>query len=113
MLARDLEVLVQDAMRRIESHAFTPAQTAALTRKLIARGVAGEYQDYIAAEQCVMGIGALLAAWHDMQAFEAKTSTLVAEAMASLYDSVNNDESFDPGAFARVLKNLGEGLPGQ
>ena len=72
-------------------------QTVSLTNRLLASGIAGEYRDYIAAEQCVMGIGALVAAWNDAQPFDSDTTTIVRDSMNLLYESVANDEKFHPG----------------
>jgi hypothetical protein len=59
-----MRALVRSAIARIDRHEFSPQQTAALTSSLISTGIAGQYRDYIAAEQAVMGIGALVAAWN-------------------------------------------------
>ena len=82
----------------------------ALIRGLISTGVAGEYQDYIAAEQAVMGTGALVAAWNDVQPFDTRTTELVGGLMDTLFDSVAIDESFRPAEFAAALAKLKSGL---
>lgn len=106
----ELNALVASAIARIDRHQFTPKQTVALTSNLISTGVAGEYQDYIAAEQCVMGISALIAAWNDIKPFDPPTTKLVIELMDLLYASVANDESFRPAEFEGALARLKQGL---
>lgn len=112
-LAGDLRALVRSATARIDRHEFTARQTVALTSKLISTGIAGEYQDYISAEQCVMGIGALVAAWNDIKPFDSRTTELVGGLMNILFESVANDESFRPAEFEAALAKLKRGLLNQ
>ena len=109
-VAGEMRALVRSAIARIDRHEFSPRQTAALTSSLISTGIAGQYQDYIAAEQAVMGIGALVAAWNDMQPFDPRTTELVGGLMDTLFDSVANDESFAPAEFSAALAKLKSGL---
>jgi hypothetical protein len=104
--AGELRQIVKSAIARIDRHEFSAKQTVALTRRLLDSGIAGEYQNYIAAEQCVMAIGALVAAWNDARPFDAATARLVNESMQGLYDSVANDESFVPAQFEAALTRL-------
>jgi len=108
--AGELREIVKTAITVVDRHRFSPAQTVALTNALLASGIAGEYRDYIAAEQCVMGIGALVAAWNEIKPFDAKTSNMVGNLMQGLYESVANDESFVPQEFETALGHLKSGL---
>jgi len=112
-IAGEMRALVRSAVARIDSHEFSARQTVELTSSLIATGIAGEYQDYIAAEQCVMGIGALVAAWNDIKPFDSRTTDLVGGLMNLLFDSVANDESFRPAEFSAALGKLKHGLLNQ
>jgi hypothetical protein len=109
--AGELREIVKAAITHIEAHQFSPAQTTALANILMSTGIDGEYRDYIAAEQCVMGIAALIAAWNSIKPFDAATSDLVNRLMQSLYQSVANDESFVPAEFEAALAQLKNGLP--
>ena len=108
--ATELRAIVKTAITVVDKHRFSPAQTVALTNALLASGIAGEYRDYIAAEQCVMGIGALVAAWNDIKPFAPATNSMVGQLMEGLYESVANDESFVPGEFEAALAQLKDGL---
>jgi hypothetical protein len=109
--AAELRQIVKTAITLIEAHRFSPAQTMALGNSLLSTGIDGEYRDYIAAEQCVMGIAAMIAAWDNIKPFDAATSDLVNRLMQSLYQSVANDESFVPSKFEAALAKLKNGLP--
>jgi hypothetical protein len=109
--ADELDKIVKTAITLIDAHRFSPAQTMALTNSLLSTGINGEYRDYIAAEQCVMGIAATVAAWNSVKPFDAATSDLVNRLMQSLYQSVANDESFVPSKFEAALAKLKNGLP--
>jgi len=109
-IAGELRALVRSAINLVNRHEFSPRQTVALTSELISTGIAGEFQDYIAAEQCVMGIGALVAAWNDAKPFDRRTTELVSGLMNVLFDSVADDESFKPVEFEAALTKLKSGL---
>ena len=108
--AGELRQIVKSAISTVDRHEFSAAQTVSLTNRLLASGIAGEYRDYIAAEQCVMAIGALIAAWNDAKPFDAATTSLVSQSMNGLYESVANDESFVPVEFEAALTRLQKGL---
>ncbi len=105
-----LQQTVARAIDTIVRHQFAPAQIVGITSNLLDAGIAGEYQDYIAAEQGVMAIGALTAAWNDVAPFDRKTARLIGEMMNTLYDSVANDESFRPREFEAALRKIRTGL---
>ena len=105
-----LQQTVARGIDTIVRHEFAPAQIVAITSSLLDAGIAGEYQDYIAAEQGVMAIGALTAAWNDVAPFDRKTARLIGEMMNRLYDSVANDESFRPREFEAALGKIRAGL---
>ena len=108
--AGEMRAIVKTAISVIDDHQFSAAQTVALTNALLSSGIDGEYRDYITAEQCVMGIAALIAAWNDIEPFDAATAGLVNQLMQSLYESVANDESFVPAEFEAALAQLHGGL---
>ena len=108
--AGELRDIVKTAITNVERQRFSSAQTVALANALLESGIAGEYRDYISAEQCVMGIAALVAAWNDIKPFDTATSEQISRLMNGLYDSVANDESFIPGEFETALSQLKTGL---
>jgi hypothetical protein len=108
--AGELRKIVKTAIAVVDGHRFSPAQTVALTNALLSSGINGEYRNYIAAEQCVMGIGALIAAWNDIKPFDAATNNMIGQLMQGLYESVANDESFVPKEFEAALAHLKSGL---
>jgi len=105
-----LRALVGKAIKTIDAHEFVATDIVALTRSLLDAGIGGEYEDYISAEQAVMAIGALIAAWDDIARFDKKTSDIVSQSMNILYESVANDESFKPKTFAGALRKMKAGL---
>ena len=108
--AAELRAIVRDSIRRVDAHTFSPRQTLALANALLSTGIEGDYRDYIAAEQAVMGISALIAAWNEVDPFDADTTALVNRLMQRLYQSVANDESFKPTEFESALSQLKRGL---
>jgi hypothetical protein len=108
--AAELRDIVKTAITTVERHRFSSAQTVALANALLSSGIAGEYRDYISAEQCVMGIAALVAAWNDVKPFDTATNDQIGQLMNGLYESVANDESFIPGEFEAALSQLKSGL---
>jgi len=109
-IAARLRDQVAKAITLVDRHQFTPQQTVELAKSLISTGIAGDYEDYIAAEQCVMGIGALVAAWNDIKPFDDGTTKLVSKLMDQLFNAVANDENFVPEQFEGALAQLKSGL---
>ena len=108
--AGELQAIVARAIDLIDAHEFSAAQTVALTNALLSSGINGDYRDYIAAEQCVMGVSALIASWNGVAPFDAATANLVNDLMQDLYESVANDESFVPAEFEAAMLQLKQGL---
>lgn len=108
--AARLKALVKTSIERIDRHEFGASQIVAITSNLIAAGIEGEFQDYIAAEQSVMAIGALTAAWNDIKPFDATTTRLINEMMDRLYAAVASDENFVPYQFKVSMMELKKGL---
>ena len=67
--------------------------------ELLATGAEGNYLDYVSAEQAFMAVQMLVIEIDD-PAMEAELDTLA--------DSLDDDELFSPGQFARLLARLGE-----
>ena len=87
-------------LARVESR-LTPAsmREREILSELLATGAEGNYLDYLSAEQAFMAVQMLVIEIDD-PAMEAELDTLA--------DSLDDDERFSPGQFARLLARLGE-----
>jgi hypothetical protein len=94
----ELAARVQRLAARSRGHEFTRAEQLHLLDTLLKTGVAGEYRDYILAEQAVMGIDGLL--------IELKLAQTHRARLDELYRLVQNDEQFVPEKFVAALRVL-------
>ena len=64
--------------------------------ELVVMGASGQFQDYIAAEQAVMAIDMLLNTVGNRDDYD--------DWLDSLYDSVQEEDQYDPGQLAKIMK---------
>ena len=104
--ATNLKALVTKAGGQIRGHAFSDAETRSILASLVQGGVNGDYWDYAAAEQAVMGIHALTDTLRDTGAFNStKTSVLEAQ-IKTLYTVLEDQNAYLPAKFSTELKTL-------
>jgi hypothetical protein len=63
----------------------------------VAIGGAGEFQDYVAAEQAVMAVDLLMRATGEHESHEGW--------LDQLYSAVEDEDIFDPYAFAEIMQS--------
>lgn len=90
----------------VSQHDFSAANIRAIVDQLVAEGIAGEYQDYAAAEQTVMATTDLLAALELRGVLTGKKQQAVDKRLDRLYACVQNDEDYHPSCFVNNLKAL-------
>lgn len=102
----DYQNILPELKRSLYNRAFSDAEIRGVLANLAQAGVDGEFRDYAAAEQAVMGIASLLSTLETRSAFDAKTQQAVGGRLDVLYDCVNNDEKYNPVCFTDGLKRL-------
>ena len=88
----------------IAAHSFSGADLRTMLSGLADDGARGDYHDYSAAEQATMAIGGLmsfLGKRGGIRDFRAANA-----ALDRLYDTVKDDEKFQPAQFRAALENL-------
>ena len=102
--AKALRTALDDVVRRLAVRHFRIEDLRAMLARLVDDGLEGRYHDYPAAEQATMAIASLLdylarhAALRDLRA--ANT------ALDGVYESVKNDEKYQPERFRTALGEL-------
>lgn len=96
--SRQLQVVVNDLQKKLTDKTFSDAEKKAILTDLIAKGVKGEYRDYIGAEQAVMAIELLIIDLGLEDRLKSHTDVL--------YKRVEQDELFRPAQFIAALRQL-------
>ncbi len=96
--ARKLDGLLSRLQSRITPTSLRNRERQIL-REILATGAAGNYLDYVSAEQAFMAV--------QMLVFEIGDASLE-EALGPLGDALQNDERYSPARFARLLAAIGE-----
>ena len=103
--AHELEPALERLRSLAAAHAWTQPQRRSMLDMLLALGLAGEFRDYIGAEQAVMAIDGLL--------IESGLAERYRKTRDELYRLVEHDEAFSPEAFGAGLRALQAALQTQ
>jgi hypothetical protein len=103
--AKALKGTVDRAAQRVRG-GIKPEQTAAVLAGIVDGGVAGDYQDYAAAEQAVMAIHALTDALRDNGTLDTGRMTAVDDRIKVLYTVLENQNAYEPARFRSALSTL-------
>jgi hypothetical protein len=104
--AKSLQSIVAKAAGQIRSHGFKADETRAILMSIVKGGIAGDYRDYAAAEQAVMGIHALTDSLRDSGAADAAKSQALEGQIKVLYTVLENQNAYDPARFKTELETL-------
>ena len=104
--ARALHETSLQAIDVFAQHVFDQADCSALLDNLITEGERGEYIVYVAAEQTTMAIGAILTTMREAGWMGDAEFARIEEAMAEMYEAVQEDEQYRPSAHLDALQRL-------
>ena len=93
-------------------HTFSRDDFAALLNGVLSEGIkAGEYVDYMSAEQATMAVSAIVTAMQRAGMInDAQHKTLTA-ALDKAYDAVAKDEAYQPKTFTAALQGIEAAIP--
>lgn len=103
LLADEMLVDMPGIIDSIEGYKFTAADIKSMTSSILNEGIWGGYNDYVAAEQCVMAISVLTISWDNMKAFNNKLRDQIKAELDTMYTLVADDEAYDQSAFRESL----------
>jgi hypothetical protein len=103
-LARQLKGEMADLINRLQTRSFAEPEMRAVLRGLVDDGLAGQYRDYAGAEQATMAIGSVANFMYQRGAL--KSAAAINSGLASLQNSVSNDERYQPAQFETALRNF-------
>lgn len=108
--ARDLDAVLGTLATAIAGTALDARDPATVLRGLIERGLAGDYNDYGAAEQATMAIAAMVDALAETGDIDAARRAALTLKVAALYDATANQDTWQPTAFVGALGTLHDAL---
>jgi len=109
-LAEELRLMMPAIIESIKSHDFTATQIKDMTSSILNEGIWGGYNDYVAAEQCVMAISVLTISWDNLIAFDQDLRDQIKVDIDRMYFLVKDDEAYDQQAFRQSLMSLRDRL---
>ncbi len=94
----------------IVAHKFTATDIKNITLGILNEGIWDGYNNYVAAEQCVMAISVLTISWDELQPFDQGLREQVKTEIDQMYTLVDDDETYDQKAFKASLLSLRDKL---
>ena len=108
--ARTMLEVVKKAQDQIRAHSFTVVDTANILNSLVQGGVAGDYRDFVAAEQAVMGVHALIDSLTDAKRWNDNQSAALAAQIKVLYSVLADQNAYQPTRFSGEMQTLASAL---
>lgn len=108
--ATALQAVLGKLQGELRSHAFTPEETSNVLDSIVRGGIDGDYRDFAAAEQAIMGIHALTDALNDAQHWNEGKSAAVSAHIKTLYAVLENQNTYQPARFSSALQTLATAL---
>ena len=93
-------------IEKIVAHEFTAEDIVNMTRGLLNEGIWEGYNDYAAAEQCVMALSVLTITWDMMQPLDEATRNVINAEIDNMYALVQDDEAYKQQAFRKSLQSM-------
>ncbi|MGE3774556.1 MAG: multiheme c-type cytochrome [Gammaproteobacteria bacterium] len=104
--AADLAGVLERVRSAVVGHGFGRDDVNAVLKSLVAGGMAGDYQDYSAAEQAAMAMAALVDALRASGELEAARGERLEAGVKALYGVLENENAWQPARFVAELQNL-------
>jgi hypothetical protein len=95
----------------IAAHDFSKEDAAALGHAVAASALDGGDLDYSGAQQQVMALGSIVAAMKQLGYADDKQIAALNQALGGLYETVADDQKYDPDAYLAALKTFNDKLP--
>ena len=108
--ARTMLEVVKKAQDQIRAHSFTVVDTANILNSLVQGGVTGDYRDFVAAEQAVMGVHALIDSLTDAKRWNDNQSAALAAQIKVLYSVLADQNAYQPTRFSGEMQTLASAL---
>lgn len=110
--AQGVRAVAGDLRGRVLQHAFSAADMKAILATIVAKGEAGEYSDYGAAEQGVMAIATLKGVLEKTGSLSAAETRALSQALGRLYAALKDPDRYRPEWLQATLRTLGGTLQG-
>ena len=108
--AKTLQDVVKKVQAEVRGHNFTTDETATILDSVVKGGVAGDYRDFAAAEQAVMGVHALADSLTDAKRWNESQAGAIAAQIKVLYTVLADQNAYQPARFSGEMQNLAAAL---
>lgn len=108
--AKEMRDAMPGIIKSIVELDFSAANIKGITRSILNEGIWDGYNDYVAAEQCVMALSVLTISWDAIKPFETRLRNQINVEIDKMYSLVADDEAYDQQAFRKSLMTLRDRL---
>ncbi len=108
--AKTLQGAVKKVQDQVRGHNFTSEETATILDSLVKGGLAGDYRDFAAAEQAVMGVHALVDSLTDAKHWSESQAGAIAAQIKVLYTVLADQNAYQPARFSGEMQTLAAAL---
>jgi hypothetical protein len=108
--AKTLQDAVKKVQDQVRGHNFTTDETATILDSLVKGGIAGDYRDFAAAEQAVMGVHALVDSLTDAKRWSESQAGAIAAQIKVLYTVLADQNAYQPARFSGEMQTLAAAL---
>jgi len=109
--AKKLMSTTEKSIAAVAGHTFTKQDMIVILNNLIKEGIRGEYQDYAAAEQTVMGVTNVMNVMDGAGFITEAQFQKMNKVIDKMFDATKNDENYRPARFTANLRALKKAAP--
>jgi len=106
-----LSATTEKAIAKVAGHDFSDKDVKKILASIISEGLAGEFQDYAAAEQTTMAAGNVISVLEGSGAITEAQYNKLNKSLDRLYTATTNDDKYKPKAFISALRVLKQDVP--
>ena len=104
--AEAMQGVLKQVQDHVRGHDFSNDETRAILDSLVKGGSTGEYRDFAAAEQAIMGVHALVDTLTDGKRWNTTQGSAIAAQIKVLYGVLAEQNTYQPAHFSREMQTL-------
>ena len=108
--AKAMQAVLKQVQDHVRGHDFSNDETFTILDSLVKGGSAGEYRDFAAAEQAVMGVHALVDTLTEAKRWNVSQGSAIAAQIKVLYSVLADQNAYQPAHFSGEMQTLAAAL---
>ena len=108
--AKAMQGVLKQVQDHVRGHNFSNDETFTILDSLVKGGSDGEYRDFAAAEQAIMGVHALVDSLTEAKRWNATQGSAIAAQIKVLYGVLTDQNTYQPAKFSGEMQTLAAAL---